>query len=125
VLLTLADQAAVGALLGAGLAAAGFLRVYLTNGDVTNAFAISLSLLCIVMTSVVLGTVLPFCLAEVGVDPANAGTSIQVVMDILGVIITCVLCHLVLVQFATSTAAATAVAATGAAAAAAAAAGAG
>ena len=30
------------------------------------------------MTSVVTGTALPFCLAKAGVDPANAGTSIQV-----------------------------------------------
>lgn len=45
---------------------------------VTNAVAISVSLFLIVMTSVVLGTGLPFALAKAGVDPANAGTSIQV-----------------------------------------------
>lgn len=44
----------------------------------TNAVAISVSLFLIVMTSVVLGTGLPFALARAGVDPANAGTSIQV-----------------------------------------------
>jgi len=104
VLATLQDQAAVGALLGGGLSIAGFVRVYLTNGDLTNAAAISISLLSIVMTSVVLGTGLPFCLARVGIDPANAGTSIQVVMDILGVMITCVTCQMILVQFATSVA---------------------
>eukprot|EP00983_Pelagomonas_calceolata_P017632 553449-Pelagomonas_calceolata.AAC.2 len=37
---------------------------------------------------------------QFGIDPANAGTSIQVLMDILGVAITCVCCQLVLVQFA-------------------------
>jgi hypothetical protein len=35
-----------------------------------------------------------------GVDPANSGTSIQVLMDILGVAITCFVCNLVLVQLA-------------------------
>lgn len=43
---------------------------------------------------------LPFVLARAGVDPANAGTSIQVVMDITGVLITCATCHLVLDQLA-------------------------
>ncbi len=58
----------------------------------------------IVMTSVMLGTGLPFVLAKAGVDPANAGTSIQVVMDILGVAITCATCQAILVQFAQSVA---------------------
>ena len=53
-------------------------QVYVTNGDLNNACAISLSLFLIVQTSVVLGTALPFALAKVGIDPANAGTSIQV-----------------------------------------------
>ena len=53
-------------LLGGGLAAGGFLRVYISNGDMHNASAISLSLFFIVMTSVVLGSSLPFALAKVG-----------------------------------------------------------
>lgn len=56
------------------------LQVYVTSGHVVDACAISLSLLLIVLTSVVLGTGLPFMLAHAGVDPANAGTSIQVIM---------------------------------------------
>ena len=47
-----------------------------------NSFAISSALFCIVMTSVVTGTVLPFGLAMAGIDPANAGTTIQVRHDI-------------------------------------------
>ena len=72
------QQAVVALLLGTGLAAGGWVRVYLTNGDVANSTAISLSLFLIVVTSVVTGTALPFALARAGVDPANAGTSIQV-----------------------------------------------
>ena len=53
-------------------------QVYATNGDLSNSCAISLSLFLIVQTSVVLGTGLPFALAKAGIDPANAGTSIQV-----------------------------------------------
>eukprot|EP00958_Prasinococcus_capsulatus_P027355 scaffold5447_cov430-Prasinococcus_capsulatus_cf.AAC.3 len=61
-----------------------------------NCLAISASLFCIVFISVILGTVLPFGLNKLGVDPANAGTTIQVLMDIMGVTITCLICTLVL-----------------------------
>lgn len=43
-----------------------------------DALAISMSLFFIVMTSVLLGSALPFGFARTGVDPAHAGTSIQV-----------------------------------------------
>ena len=66
-------QAMVGLLLGAGLSVGGFVRVYVTNGGLANSAAIAASLFLIVMTSVVTGTLLPFGLARVGVDPANAG----------------------------------------------------
>jgi Mg/Co/Ni transporter MgtE len=77
---TMTEQLEVALLLGGGLSAAGFVRVYLTNGSLLNAFAISVSLLAIVTASVLLGTGLPFALARGGVDPAHAGTSIQVIM---------------------------------------------
>lgn len=72
------EQLEVALLLGGGLSAAGFVRVYVTNGSLVNALAISVSLLAIVTASVLLGTGLPFALARGGVDPAHAGTSIQV-----------------------------------------------
>ncbi|KAL4424984.1 hypothetical protein ABPG77_002869 [Micractinium sp. CCAP 211/92] len=96
----MAQQLAVGLMLGAGLAAGGWLRVYVTNGNALNATAISISLFLIVVCSVVAGTGLPFALARAGIDPANAGTSIQVIMDVSGVLITCATCHLVLDQLA-------------------------
>lgn len=102
---TLLEQAAVGILLGGALSAAGFARVYLTSGCLVNSAAIALSVLGIVSTSCLLGSGLPFMLARAGVDPANAGTSIQVIMDILGVAITCVTCDMVLTQLATGLAA--------------------
>lgn len=112
----MAKQAAVGLLLGLGLSGGGFLRVMLTgwfsgpvlhlprgtperpssllaaDGDPVNAFAISISLFFIVMSSVMVGAALPFGLARLGIDPANAGTSIQVIMDVSGVMITCASC---------------------------------
>jgi Mg/Co/Ni transporter MgtE len=99
---TLAEQAAVGVLLGGALSAAGFARVFLTNGSLANSSAIALSVLGIVSSSCLLGSGLPFVLARAGLDPANAGTSIQVVMDILGVAITCATCDVVLRQLAGS-----------------------
>jgi Mg/Co/Ni transporter MgtE len=98
----LQQQAAVALMLGTGLAAAGWMRVYLTNGDALNSTAISMALFLIVVTSVLLGAALPFGLAKAGVDPANAGTTIQVLMDCAGVLITCIVCHYVLDTFAAS-----------------------
>lgn len=107
----LARQAAVGGLLAAGLAAAGYVRVLASTGSPADASAISLSLAAIVFSSVIVGAGLPFGLARVGVDPANAGTSVQVVMDIMGCAITCACCQLMLVQLAGVVGGGTAVAA--------------
>mmetsp|Transcript_73011 Transcript_73011/g.171634 ORF Transcript_73011/g.171634 Transcript_73011/m.171634 type:complete len:134 (-) Transcript_73011:76-477(-) len=52
-----------------------------------------LRLFVIVFTSVILGSILPLIYERVKIDPAHAGTSIQVLMDILGVWITCVICN--------------------------------
>ncbi len=50
----------------------------LTSHDPLAAIAIGCSLFAIVMTSVMLGSLLPFGFANLSVDPAHAGTSIQV-----------------------------------------------
>jgi hypothetical protein len=50
------QQASVGLMLGLGLAAGGWVRVYITNGDALNATAISISLFLIVLCSVLAGT---------------------------------------------------------------------
>jgi len=90
---TLGEQVRVGLLLGTGLACGGFVRVLLTNpsgsGDFIGPFAIASSLFAIVTTSTVVGTVLPFALRAMNQDEANAGTTVQVVMDVSGVLITC------------------------------------
>lgn len=101
ILRTLAQQTLIGVILGTGLACGGFFRVYLTNGSIISSFAISASLFLIVVSSVFTGTALPFALARLGIDPANAGTSIQVVMDVSGCLITCFTCNLLLNQLAT------------------------
>lgn len=59
-------------------AVGGFLRVFVTHGNLRDSVAIAASLLLIVLASVLLGTALPFALVKAGVDPAHAGSSIQV-----------------------------------------------
>ena len=90
---TLAEQFQVGLLLATALSSAGFVRVLLTSprgsDDFVGPFAIATALFAIVTTSTCVGTILPFALVKLGQDPANAGTSVQVIMDVSGVVITC------------------------------------
>ena len=88
-------QARVGGLLAAATTSVGALRVVITDGDLQNIVGICASLWAIVFSSCMLGAALPFALGKLGVDPANAGTTIQVVMDVLGVTTTCAVCSLV------------------------------
>ena len=75
---------------------AGIVRVKAFGYSTTDAVAIGTSLFCIVLSSVVIGAVLPMLLNYVGLDPAHAGATIQVVMDLAGVMITCVVCSAML-----------------------------
>lgn len=59
-------------------AVGGLARVYATHGVLRDAAAIAASLFLIVLASILLGTALPFALSRLGVDPAHAGSSIQV-----------------------------------------------
>mmetsp|Transcript_13494 Transcript_13494/g.24836 ORF Transcript_13494/g.24836 Transcript_13494/m.24836 type:complete len:84 (+) Transcript_13494:736-987(+) len=58
--------------------------------------AITLSLFSIVFFSIIFGATLPLLLKSLGVDPAHSSTSIQVIMDILGVVLTVVVSTLFL-----------------------------
>lgn len=92
---TMSRQARVGVLLALATTSVGVARVLVTDGELQNVLGISASLFAIVFTSTLLGAALPFGLGRFGVDPANAGTTIQVVMDVLGVATTCAVCSLV------------------------------
>ena len=58
--------------------------------------AISISLFTIVFISIVTGAALPLVLDKLRLDAAHASTSIQVLMDISGVLIVCSCCALLL-----------------------------
>lgn len=75
----------------------GFARVFLfEGGDWAAATAITLSLWGIVTSSIVLGAALPLVMHKMKLDPAHAGPCIQVLMDVLGVALTCSICSMVL-----------------------------
>lgn len=77
------------------LVVAGYVRVVAFHASTADALAISASLFLIVSSSVVMGTVLPLALTSIKVDAAHASTTIQVVMDVLGVLITCTVAPMV------------------------------
>jgi Mg/Co/Ni transporter MgtE len=64
---------------------AGFVRAIVFGTPFPETIAVTTSLCCIVFSSICLGAVLPLILKSLRVDPAHSSTSIQVVMDILGV----------------------------------------
>eukprot|EP01034_Spumella_vulgaris_P027958 gene27958-34744_t len=69
----------------------GFIRVILFSSSVSmpETITITIALMVIVLISVITGAMLPLLFQLCGVDPANSSTTIQVIMDISGVLITC------------------------------------
>ena len=69
------------------LSVAGFARTILFKTPLPEAITVTTALSLIVFTSVCLGAILPLLLERIGVDPAHSSTTIQVIMDILGVLL--------------------------------------
>lgn len=82
------NELAMGVALSAILGVAGCLRAAVFAVPWPETLAITTSLCAIVFISIVLGALLPLMLQHLQVDPAHASTTIQVIMDILGVTIT-------------------------------------
>jgi Mg/Co/Ni transporter MgtE len=80
------------------VAVVGFLRtiVFHSITPFSEAIAITVALYMIVFTSVCFGAILPFILQRLRIDPAHSSTSIQVIMDILGVYLTVAVTRLLL-----------------------------
>lgn len=75
---------------------AGFVRTLVFRVPMIETIAITSSLFFIVIISVAVGAALPLGMEAVGIDPAHSSTTIQVVMDITGVLITVNMCNLML-----------------------------
>jgi cation transporter-like permease len=73
--------------LSAILSVTGFFRAIAFRTPFSEAIAVTSALALIVFSSVCLGAILPLGLKRLGVDPAHSSTTIQVIMDILGVVI--------------------------------------
>jgi cation transporter-like permease len=78
---------AMGVALSIILGFVGFVRAKAFSVPWMETIAITASLSMIVIISVVVGATLPLCMEYVGIDPAHSSTTIQVIMDITGVII--------------------------------------
>jgi len=78
------------------LSLAGFLRASVFRTPFPETVAVTTSLAMIVFTSICLGAVLPLGLQKLGVDPAHSSTTIQVIMDILGVFVAVAMSSLIL-----------------------------
>lgn len=74
----------------------GFVRAVVFRISPMEILAITCSLAMIVFSSICLGAILPLLLRRLGVDPAHSSTTIQVIMDILGVVFTCTVSSAVL-----------------------------
>lgn len=70
------------------LSCAGFVRATVFGTPFAETVAVTSALAIIVFISICLGAVLPLMLRKIDVDPAHSSTTIQVIMDILGVILT-------------------------------------
>lgn len=78
----------IGLCLSLILGVVGCIRAAVFFTPLAETMAITLSLIVIVMISVVIGATLPLLMNFVRIDPAHSSTTIQVLMDILGVTIT-------------------------------------
>lgn len=80
-------------LIASMLSAVSFARVWTMHSNLPAALAISASLFFIVMTSMMLGTLIPLTLNRLGVDPAHsAAPFLSTLMDIIGILIYCSIC---------------------------------
>ena len=89
-------ELAMALLLSMLLSMAGFIRAIIFLTPIQETIAITTSLSLIVFTSICFGALLPLLLHLVNVDPAHSSTTIQVVMDILGVFVTVVVSTMLL-----------------------------
>jgi len=78
------------------LSVAGFIRAAVFHTPLPETLAITAALAMIVFSSICLGAILPLILKRLGVDPAHSSTTIQVVMDILGVMLAVIVSSLLL-----------------------------
>eukprot|EP00811_Abedinium_folium_P000514 NODE_10470_length_1349_cov_5.643208.p1 GENE.NODE_10470_length_1349_cov_5.643208~~NODE_10470_length_1349_cov_5.643208.p1 ORF type:complete len:315 (-),score=71.39 NODE_10470_length_1349_cov_5.643208:309-1253(-) len=85
------QELSVGLRLGIVMALVTLMRIVVIMGQTstTTTIALCLSMFCIVVSSVLVGTLLPRLLLLLHMDPAHSSAAIQVLMDIGGIGVTC------------------------------------
>jgi hypothetical protein len=83
-------QAQVGLKLCAFLGAAALLRCVLQKESWQSCVAVALSTMIIVVVATSLGTAIPKLLVYLNVDPGHSSPIVQVIMDVIGVFIVCI-----------------------------------
>ena len=79
-----------GVLLSILLGVVGFARAMLSSQtSYMETFVITMALIVIVFVSIAVGSSLPFMFHHFKLDPAHSSTTIQVFMDISGVLLLC------------------------------------
>jgi cation transporter-like permease len=84
------EQVSMGVLLSCVIVPVCFLRVYASCSVGREVVALAVSVIPIVLAAAFVGTVLPVGLFHFNLDPAHAIALVQVLMDIVGVSILCV-----------------------------------
>ncbi|KAG8465658.1 hypothetical protein KFE25_002965 [Diacronema lutheri] len=94
----LAKESAIGLLLSIGLGLAAFPRIYLMQKGATSldAFAISLSYTVIILMANALGVCITMLLHTFGRAAVGAPPVVQVLVDVLGISLSCVICSAIL-----------------------------
>jgi magnesium transporter len=86
----LVRETAVGAVLGLILGVLGFVRAYLIQADqaLRIAAAVSISVIAVVTTGTLVGSLMPLAIQRVGLDPAVSSTPfIASLVDVLGLLV--------------------------------------
>lgn len=86
----LSSQLWIAARMAVLLTITSYIRCHVFQGiAIEESVAIAASMLVIVFCSILLGSFLPILLLFMKIDPGHAGAAIQVIMDITGVTLTC------------------------------------
>lgn len=85
------NEIKVAVILSVILSAVGCIRAIFFSTPLPETVAVTVILAVIVFTSIIIGVTLPLALNRIGIDPVHSSTTIQVIMDILGVFLTVVI----------------------------------
>lgn len=90
------DQCRIGLYLSFILSIITFFRLYIFEHNIPEIIAVSTSMFVITLSSVFIGTLCPILFKQCKIDPAHAGATSQVIMDLVSVCLICLTAILML-----------------------------